>query len=169
MGNFRWDMSVPNSDYNGTNMRTLDSIISALSKRKVDDRKGAIRQPLIHIEPSKCLPDELHLFLRITDILLTTLFAAMAATDHKNKTHKNGGRTDHFELALKYAKVHVSCFKVEVKEGSRSSTGVEVQTPNRTDSLKLLNNLPEHFNELFGEDATTSTLLTKLWQVNCYF
>ena len=37
-----------------------------------------------------CVVDELHLLLRITDVLIENLFAELYRLDHKDKTHRTG-------------------------------------------------------------------------------
>jgi hypothetical protein len=46
--------------------------------------KGCIRTPLTEIEPRNCVPDELHLFLGISDVLLHTFFTELIRMDKKN-------------------------------------------------------------------------------------
>ena len=66
---FRWNVSVPNNEYIGYNMRTLEKMKECVSKKGIDNIKGCVNLPLINVEPKYCVVDELHLFLRITDIL----------------------------------------------------------------------------------------------------
>ena len=69
----RWDMSVSNDQYNGENMRMLHEMKECVKQKGIDKKKGCIDLPLIDIEPKNCVPDELHLFLRITDIIFNSL------------------------------------------------------------------------------------------------
>ena len=67
-------MSVSNDQYTGDNMRTLDKMKRCLQLKTVDGKKGCKHPPLIEIEPKDCVVDELHLFLRISDILINNFF-----------------------------------------------------------------------------------------------
>lgn len=54
--------------------------------RKLSDLKGdgkfcSERLPLVHIEPDKIIPDELHLMLRITDVLIDAIINTVTAYD----------------------------------------------------------------------------------------
>ena len=62
------------------------------NQKGVESKKGCVRPPLIEIEPKDCVVDELHLFLRITDILFNNVFAWLHALDLKSKLH--GTTTD---------------------------------------------------------------------------
>ena len=44
--------------------------------------------------------DELHLFLRISDVLFENLFAELQRLSHRSKTLRNGDPTDHVERAV---------------------------------------------------------------------
>ena len=72
----RWDTSIDESVYNDpTKMgRTLASVGACANKPSnapASDRLGVKNQPLLDIEPSQIIPDELHLLLRIGDVLVS--------------------------------------------------------------------------------------------------
>ena len=77
-------MSVSKDQYTGSNMRTLDKMKMCEKQKGVESMKGCVRPPLIEIEPKDCVVDELHLFLRITDILFNNVFAWLHALDLKS-------------------------------------------------------------------------------------
>ena len=87
-----------------------------------------MRLPLIEVEPKDCVVDELHLFLRITDIRFNTVFARLHALDLKSKLH--GTTTDdHVRRATyKIRKMGIS-FSVWLSQegnGKQSRTGLEL-------------------------------------------
>ena len=41
------------------------------------------------IEPQHCVPDELHMLLRISDVFFRSFFGYMIYLDKRNKTHRN--------------------------------------------------------------------------------
>ena len=45
--------------------------------------KGCVKPPLFEIEPENCVIDELHLFLRISDVLFEILFAELQRLSHQ--------------------------------------------------------------------------------------
>ena len=114
----RWDMSVRNDQYNGENMRTLHEMKKECVKQKgIDKKKGCIDLPLIDIEPKNCVPDELHLFLRITDIIFNSLFEELVKLDYKSKVHKTG-ESDHVQRAVRNVRRLGISFNVWMSEGT---------------------------------------------------
>ena len=75
----RYDMSVSNESYTGSNMRTLEKMRRCQKQKSIAGKKGCVHSPLVEIEPKDCLVDELHLFLCITDILFKSFFIEMYA------------------------------------------------------------------------------------------
>ena len=67
-------MSVDDEAYNGDNMRTLDKMKKCRKAKGIDKVKGCVNPPLLEIEPRNCVIDELHLFLRISDVLFENFF-----------------------------------------------------------------------------------------------
>ena len=80
-------MSVSKDQYTGSNMRTLDKVKMCEKPKGVESKKECVRPSPIEIEPKDCVVDELHLFLRITDILFNNVFARLHALDLKSKLH----------------------------------------------------------------------------------
>jgi len=70
---------VQDSEYLIRCKRTLDNIIKDHSKKKYSCK----HLPLIQIEPDYVIPDELHLLLRITDVLLRNLIATAITHDKR--------------------------------------------------------------------------------------
>ena len=62
---FRWDVSQD------LEQRSLETIMACLMKKK--DRFSCQNLPLINIDPAKTILDELHLMLRVTDVLICNL------------------------------------------------------------------------------------------------
>ena len=80
----RWDISKSLTYYNTTHRRTLESIqeCSTLPKSKpAQDRKGVQQPPIIHLDPKKIVIDELHLLLRIGDVLIRNIVHEMVHAD----------------------------------------------------------------------------------------
>ena len=61
---------------NGENMRTRDKMEKCRKAKGIDKLKGCLNVPLIQVEPKDCVIDELHLFLRISDVLSTRTFVS---------------------------------------------------------------------------------------------
>ena len=133
---------------------------SKRNKTTVDIKKGCIRKPLLEIEPSDCVVDELHLFLRISDVLFQSFFSKMVALDHAHKVHKTGVDGNVSRAVNCINKLDVP-FKVWVKEDSPK---LEMTTLNRNRRLKVISGLPYSFDELLPSEI--SGHLAKLWLVS---
>ena len=73
----RWDSRVPERKYNllppEGKMRSLASLQRNCSFSQPQKHLGSKNPPLLNLEPSKYVVDELHLLLRVSDILLRNL------------------------------------------------------------------------------------------------
>ena len=74
----RWDTSIDESVYNdptkmGPTLASIRACANKPSNAPTSDRLGVKHQPLLDIEPSQIIPDELHLLLRIGDVLVRNL------------------------------------------------------------------------------------------------
>lgn len=131
--------------------------ISDLSTDYLSNRYGSKFKPLITIEPCKIIPDELHLFLRISDILLRNLIEDARNLDQKNEIQ--GGNSKNLEdLVLKIRECGVT-FSVWAPKDK----GGEIEWTSLTGSeYKLLfENLPRKFFFLIHSDTHDDTV--KLW------
>lgn len=73
----RWDTSVSEATYNtappsGT-LRTLSSLTTNCVFSKPEKHLGSKHPPLLHLEPSQYVLDELHLLLRVSDVLVRNI------------------------------------------------------------------------------------------------
>ena len=77
----RWDTDVNDSEYLITKKRTLQSIFDDHQQNEYCCKN----LPLLYIETDHIIPDELHILLIITDVLLKNLIATAVAEDKKSK------------------------------------------------------------------------------------
>lgn len=77
---FRWDITYQ------CNLRSLESLKFCSSKTKKENL-GVLHEPLFNIELSHVIIDELHLFLKVLDILIRNIIWAAVAIDHQIKVH----------------------------------------------------------------------------------
>ena len=80
---YRWDSDVSDSEYLITRKRTLESFYTNCKKPGVSCN-GCKHPPLLKLDPDKIIPDELHLLLRVTDVLIHNLISAAKTDDKKN-------------------------------------------------------------------------------------
>ena len=79
-------------------MRTLDKMRKCRMAKGIDKVKGCVKPPLFEIKPENCVIDELHLFLRISNVLFENLFAELQRLSHRSKTHRTGDPTDQWRI-----------------------------------------------------------------------
>ena len=90
--NTRMDLSKDMIFYESVDMaRTADNLNSYYTSKQF----GCKNKPLIEIEPRKVVPDELHLFLRIYDILMGNLLDDCRQLDNKAEVLKQ--KSDHVD------------------------------------------------------------------------
>ncbi|KAL4223221.1 hypothetical protein ACF0H5_016693 [Mactra antiquata] len=77
--------------------RSVSEIIN-LACSATKDKYGVIHQPLLNIEPKYYIPDELHMMMRITDILIRNLFDDANSKDNYSKI--TGGHTDNLKILI---------------------------------------------------------------------
>ena len=147
--------------------RTLVEMKECAEKRSPIAMKGCIRAPLIEIEPRNCVPDELHLFLRISDVLLRTFFSELIRMDKKNNVtlSSEGSLLQKSVKKIRSFGINFSVWLIsEGSQISNSRSSFEFTAINRYERLKVLKRLPQSFDELISSEIATS--LAKLWIVS---
>lgn len=130
----RWKTSVDASMYNGKNIRKLATMKRQVANKTVDGKKGCINMPLLDIEPLSCVVDELHLFLRISDVLFQSFFNKMVALDHAYKVHKTGV-DGNVSAAVEHIRALGISFNVWMKDDGKGDSKLQMTTLNRNKSL----------------------------------
>ena len=84
---YRWDMSVPEAVYNSPppngKARTWDAMMRNCSYSQPKRHLGSKGTPILQTEPSNLVLDELHLLLRIGDVLLRNVILQANSLDHR--------------------------------------------------------------------------------------
>ena len=91
----RWDMSVTEGTYTtpppAGKARTLASLHANCTHSRPNKHLGSKYPPLLEIEPSQYVLDELHLLLRVADVLLRNLIHLADQLDQTQQLR--GGRS----------------------------------------------------------------------------
>ena len=97
-------------------------------------------------------------------VLFENLFAELQRLSHCSKTHGIGDPTDHVKRAVSAIRKSGVSFNVWLsKEGTRQSrSGLEMTSLNRNEKLKVMNSLPECFDDLLP--SNTAIPLKTLWR-----
>ena len=126
-------------------------------------RMGRVNDPLITIDLDYWVPDELHLLLRITDVLTRNLINAAASDDYKhgrsNKDILRGPMVKKLLGAIKSCGVSLSIHDSDKKVFSFTSLV-------GGDKVKLLKKLPSKLKDC--QPADFSTKVKNLWKVRYY-
>ena len=155
----RWDVDVPESEYLDIRKcrRTLDSFYD---NYKNHQDKGCKHLPLLKIDPDNIIPDELHLLLRITDVLTENLISAAKTNDRMhNKRIKLLEGPMVTAVIESIRSCHIS-FDVWETDGPRA---FECTSLMGTDKKKLLKSLPPKL--IYCQPASFSHEVKKLWEV----
>ena len=145
------------SELQAVKERMLESIHQDARK----DCNGYRFEPLLSIELDHVIPDELHLLLRITDVLLRNLINS--AIGYDNNTIRGRGNDDVLKgpMITMLQRAINDCgvrFSLTKKEGKLEWTSLA-----GTEKLKVLKKLPEVLLQCQPPD--TSDLVKKLWEV----
>ena len=134
-------MSPTEEQARAINTRTLATIHQDAAMQQ----NGCRFQPLLSIETDHIIPDELHLLLRIMDVLLRNVINTAIGSDNYNT--RGRGSEDIFKgpMLMKLIKAINDCgvkFTLIKKEGKLEWTSLV-----GPDKLKVLKKLPKFFHD----------------------
>ena len=156
------------------NIRTLKDIISCskLPKSSPTSLKlGVKHEPLLQIETEKIIPDELHLLLRVTDILLRNIIFHAVELDNATRVHMHKHKKKESATFLSKLELCVNdCgikFKVwqQTNESGQETGKYEFTSLRGHEKKKLLTMLPSKFGQFLGSDYCK---VANLWKVHMY-
>lgn len=129
-------------------------------------RLGVQNKPLFSFDPDSVVIDELHLFMRIFDILIRNLIYELINGDRRARDRRSLTDTP----SLKKLETIISGFGVtfrvwEKREASGKPSGIYDWTSLKgSDMKKVLQSLPSHFNSLLRADI--QEVMAKIWMVS---
>ncbi len=159
----RWDTSKDMNFYSrGSKQRTLEDIKACLQSKSF----SCINEPLIDIPLDHVVPDELHLFLRVTDRLLENVINEVEERDAIADFNKKNGQSKGVLLAklvqgINDCGVPFHIWSKKNADGSASKI-LEFTSLVGSQKKKLLNKLPPKLKEyLYPETCNT---VCKIWR-----
>ena len=153
----RWDADVDDTEYLITLKRTLVSLYEDTE----NDRNGCKHFPLIDIEPDNIIPDELHLLLRITDVLTENLIIAARLHD---KRQNRGCKLLEGQMVKALLESIRSCgVSFKIWEKNMPTKEFEFTSLMGNCKKKLLAKLPSKFSSC--QPACLIEDVTDLWEV----
>ena len=152
----RGNMSFPIDHYHTIELRRSISDIKSLAASSSKQKYGVKHAPLLNIEVDHFVPDELHLLMRIMDILLRNLMDDALSKDQFAKIR--GGPTDNVSLLVKA----IQGCGVTFRTWSTKSGDLEWTSLSGNDFKKVLINLPDKLIFCVHEDTVDS--VRQLWK-----
>ena len=165
----RWDMSQTEEEYTKKKARSLSEMqkLGSRSYSSCSKHLGCIKSPLISIPLNHIVLDELHLLLRIGDVLLRNLIWYMDSLDHRSKAHM-GEQTNHIrqlEEAIHSCGVSFQVWQNREPSGKPIPGSFDFTPLSGKDKLKVLKKLPAKMDSILSEDLAPQ--VARLWNV-CY-
>lgn len=154
--------SVKNPDEGARTIQEIQEL-SKLKKNKTNKNYGCIRQPLFPSIPiDHVIPDVLHLFLRICDVLINLLIMELRRLDGMEKAKVSSLGKDLAMNVSRYERfLNEECkisFHMYVDKDSKTLKWRDLTGPEK---LRLFNKID--FSTLFPS-IPNSTLIQKIWQ-----
>lgn len=161
-------MSFPVEHYNSLTMkRTLASIMKCASlpkSRPASQRLGVLHTPILTFDPKSVVIDELHLLLRVGDVLIRNLVWEIV-DDNRKRTHSTTPTSSPFPSLVSAFQLCGVCFKVwERRDADGKPSGrYDWTSLMGEDMKKVLRFLPPHFSTLLRSDI--SETMGNIWKV----
>ena len=160
-------MGLPADHYTkGSMKRTLSTLrgCAALSSSSpASKRLGSQQSPVLSIEPDRIVIDELHLLLRIGDVLIRNLVFELVQTGRRGT---NTISTLLTSLSSRVRQCGVTFRVWECRDPYGKPSGkYDFTSLMGEDMKKVISLLPSHFNSLLRRDI--SDTMAQLWKVQC--
>lgn len=167
---FRYDTSKPDSFYdNSPQRRTLEDLKNCCTNKKSKKNFCSVHPPLLDIPLDHIILDELHLLLRVTDVLTRNIIDEMIEWDdedaHKNKVYNPAAIGHHLQKAIDTInKCGVTFHVWEKKNANGKGSGTYDWTSLMGNEKKqLLKSIPDHFPSFLHKETVTT--VQKIWNV----
>ena len=163
----RWNMSVDEEVYCQEKARSLSSLKSDSqhSTRHCSKHLGCIHPPLLNIELDHVVVDELHLMLRVGDVLLRNLILYADSRDHACREHQ-GEDANHLrqlEQAIRSCGVSFQIWQKREPTGKPIPGSYDWTALTGKHKLQVLKMLPEKMSLLLPD--TIFPRIAALWRV----
>ena len=160
-------MSVDESVYCQEKARSLASLKanSRFAKKPCSKHLCSHHLPLLNLEPTQVVLDELHLLLRIGDVLIRNVILYADQLDHCRRERSSQRGSNYIrtlELHIRGCGVSFRIRNVEDEIGRPVPGKFEWTALDRKQKLCVLIGLPQKFTSIFSEDVSQ---VGKLWEV----
>ena len=162
-------MSKEENFYNSSKLKRSLGEMKTLSKKNAN-HYGSIHEPLLNIDIDHIVIDELHLLMRVVDVLLRNLIEDSVRLDQKNNLGKkisgikNKNREELVELIQKCG-VHFQIWEGRQKDGFGDSfKNLEWTSLTGSDMKKLLQKLPDFLDTCTCINIQVRPKVASLWR-----
>ena len=166
----RWDMSVDEEVYCQEKARSLSSLKSDSrhSTRHCNKHLGCIHPPLLNIELDSIVVDELHLMLRVGDVLLRNLILYADSRDHASREHRGEEPNNlrQLEQAIRSCGVSFQIWQKREPTGKPISGSYDWTALTGKHKLQVLKMLPEKMSTLMPDSI--SPRVAAPWRVSMH-
>ena len=164
--NYRFDMEKTLESFT---KRTIEGLLDSRSPRDLpaavkEQKQSQIHAPLIHLQPQYVIPDELHLLLRVTDVLTRNLINAAIQHDIKQSGHRRHVNILSGEMVKKLLdEIHDCGISFNIFQQKAPLHGFEFTSLMGKEKGKLLNHLPSRIPQC--QPAEFCDTVQQLWEV----
>ena len=163
-------MSKEESEYCSKMARTLQSLKdkSKLASKGCHKHLGSIHPPLLDLEPSQIVADELHLLLRISDVLFRNLILYMDHLDHRQRERQGTAPSNvrKLEKLIRECGVSFAIWYKKDADGKPCPGNLDCTSLNGRQKLRVLRNLPQKLPTILDEEVAAK--VSKLWIVSIF-
>lgn len=157
-------MSFPMDHYTKEKMKrslaTIEQCALLSSSSPLHKRLGVQNKPIFAIEPDSVVIDELHLFMRIFDVLTRNLIYELVNRDRRDRMSPTFIK----KLETTLSESGVSFRVWEKRDACGKPTGIYDWTSLKgSDMKKVIRSLPPHFTSLLQPEI--QEVMAKIWKV----
>jgi hypothetical protein len=163
----RWLMDKDLNCYNSPPLRrTLQEIIDMANKEGTQGKYSCVHEPLIKIDLDHVVLDELHLLLRVMDVLLNNIIQEMISWDkkenfNKKKCEKKNTRLEKLQSTIRSCGVSFDIWEKRNEDGNGSGQ-YDFTSLLGPDKKKLLAELPHKLTECLMPE--TCDVVINIWK-----
>ena len=163
----RHDMSKGELFYCQHEMKkTIDEMVKLCTKKV--SNYGSVHPPLLNVDLDHIVVDELHLMMRIVDVLLRNLIENAVNLDQKESLGKTSKTKRHFDEVVNIIRdcgVSFSIWENRIKDGKGDSLkNLDWTSPTGTDMKKILKHLPAKLLQADCVPSSARLQLSQLWE-----
>ena len=165
--NNRWDTSFSLDHYQSPDLkRSLKEMFELARKKKQENKYCCEHEPLLHIELDHVVLDELHLLLRILDVLIENLVKDVLDWDQsenwdKRKSQHKNEHLNNLKATIRSCGVSFDIWEKTNADG-KGSGQYDFTSLLGSDKKKLLNELPTKLNGVIKPD--TVEVVKTIWE-----